>query len=652
MQVTRIHLIVAGLFCLLLASANAEDLAPLEAYGALPKVSLATLSPDGTRMASRITIDGEDVIAILDIETEKFVAGANAGLVNPRRLRFVNENHVVLVTSMAVRAGRGGPSFENSTAYSMDAETSEVRMLLQRARGVNDYQGRVGRIVGRSPDGNTVYMPAKVGGRTGKKSKLSLLSVRLDQTRERRVAAGNEHTRDWFVDQNGVPIVREDFNDESNVYQVWAVNEKGDDERLLYEAVTELPPFDLVGLTEQRNAVVFVVNTRETGVASYYLMSLVDGDISGPILERDGLGVERVISDTNRVVYGVEFEGFLPQYAFFDDTLNQRMAAISDALTGTSVRLTSWSEDFSRLLVQVSGGWSSSAYLLFSDAEVKPKVMARIRPAIVAEQVVPTRIIDFQARDGRRIPALVTVRDDVAAKGPAPLIVMPHGGPRAHDRFQFHWRVQYFASRGYAVLQPQYRGSDGFGSEHMYAGNGEFGGKMLSDIDDGVLHLIENGMVDPERVCIVGASYGGYAALAAGAFSPGMYRCVVAIAPVADLYKKLWRTRAKTGRDNWVFDYWERLQGASISDKDLLKSISPAFHADAFEAPVLLLHGRDDTVVPIEQSKIMHKALKKAGKDVTFVKLKGEDHWLSQAATRLETLRATAAFIEEHLPAR
>ncbi|MGB5492699.1 MAG: alpha/beta fold hydrolase [Woeseiaceae bacterium] len=649
MRVSKVHLIAAGLFCSLNVSANAEDFAPLEAYGELPVVGMMQLSPDGTRTVSRIAVDGRDFIAIRDVETNKIVGGANAERVNPRHLRFVNQQHVVLITSTAVRGGLGRGSFDYSMAYSMNAETSEVRMLLQRAKGLYERQGGLGRIVGRSPDGNTVFMPAFTGGGGGDAPYLSLLSVGLDGARERRIARGNKHTIDWFVDQNGVPIIREDFNDEDNVYKIWAVDGKGKEERLLYEEENKLLPFSLVGLTQERDALVIVARSSDTGVASYFLMSVEDGEISGPVLERDGLGVERVITDVNRVVYGVEFEGFLPQYEFFDEMLDKRVAAIKEMLPDTSVRLTSWSEDFSRLLVKVSGGWNSGAYVLFTGSESTPKTLARSRPAIDKEHVVPTRIIDYEAGDGRRIPALVTVREDVAAKGSAPLVVMPHGGPRSHDRFRFEWDVQYLASRGYAVLQPQFRGSDGFGNEHISAGAGEWGGKMQSDVDDGVNYLVEEGLADPERVCIVGASYGGYAALAAGAFSPGMYRCVVAIAPVSDLHRMMRRERSDHGRDHWVLDYWERLQGADLSQKDTLKSLSPAFHADAFTAPVLLLHGKKDTVVPIEQSKIMNKALKKAGKDVTFIQLKGEDHWLSQPDTRLETLRAIAAFIDEHL---
>ena len=131
----------------------------------------------------------------------------------------------------------------------------------------------------------------------------------------------------------------------------------------------------------------------------------------------------------------------------------------------------------------------------------------------------------------------------------------------------------------------------------------------------------------PTGVCIVGASYGGYAALAAGAFSAELYDCVVAIAPVADLQLMLRQEARDHGRRNWVIDYWEDQYGADASEKDELRAISPAHHADAFTAPVLLIHGKKDTVVNLKQSKTMYRALRKADKDVRLIELKGEDHW-------------------------
>jgi dipeptidyl aminopeptidase/acylaminoacyl peptidase len=172
---------------------------------------------------------------------------------------------------------------------------------------------------------------------------------------------------------------------------------------------------------------------------------------------------------------------------------------------------------------------------------------------------------------------------------------------------------------------------------------------MQTDLDDGVEALSRDGMVDPERVCIVGASYGGYAALAAGAFSTTRYRCIAAVAPVADLRRMLQDETLDAGRNHWAVRYWESQVGVERYDWNQLDEISPARHAANFTAPVLLIHGDRDTVVPISQSKAMQQALKRAGKEVELVELDGEDHWLTLGGTRIETLRAIAEFVDTNL---
>ncbi|CAN0435252.1 unnamed protein product, partial [Scytosiphon promiscuus] len=209
----------------------------------------------------------------------------------------------------------------------------------------------------------------------------------------------------------------------------------------------------------------------------------------------------------------------------------------------------------------------------------------------------------------------------------------------------------YFANRGYLVLQPNFRGSSGYGTEHRILGKGEWGGKMQDDITDGVQTLVEQGLADPTRVCIVGASYGGYAALAGGAFTPDLYKCVVAIAPVSDIRPLLVDVKWDNGRKHWALDYWQENIGDLDEEREKLDAISPARAADKFTAPVLLIHGNDDTVVPIKQSEIMERALEKAGKDVTFLELEGEDHWMSDGDTRIDALRAMATFIDQHIGA-
>ena len=260
--------------------------------------------------------------------------------------------------------------------------------------------------------------------------------------------------------------------------------------------------------------------------------------------------------------------------------------------------------------------------------------------------------IKYQARDDLQIQAILSAPPnfDAESSDPLPAIILPHGGPASYDRFDFDWMAQYFANRGYMVLQPNFRGSEGFGQAFEDAGRGEWGGKMQDDISDGLNALVSSKLVDPERVCIVGSSYGGYAALAGAVFTPKLYKCVIAIAPVSDLNRMLRDEKRDHGRHHWVLSYWENAMADGDARQNKLRSISPVRFAEDVTAPVLLLHGDDDTIVPLSQSTMMKSALERAGKQVELVKLKGEDHWLSVADTRMQTLREMDRFISEHLP--
>ena len=181
----------------------------------------------------------------------------------------------------------------------------------------------------------------------------------------------------------------------------------------------------------------------------------------------------------------------------------------------------------------------------------------------------------YKARDGLDIPAFITLPPGKAPKA-LPLVVMPHGGPNERDMIGFDWWAQFLANRGYAVFQPNYRGSMGYGLKFKAAGDLQWGRKMQDDITDGVKKLIEDGTVDPRRICIVGASYGGYAALAGAAFSPDLYACAVSFAGVSDLHSfELWQER-RQGK-YWPYKNFTEHIAASVADAD---AVSPALHAD------------------------------------------------------------------------
>jgi dipeptidyl aminopeptidase/acylaminoacyl peptidase len=226
---------------------------------------------------------------------------------------------------------------------------------------------------------------------------------------------------------------------------------------------------------------------------------------------------------------------------------------------------------------------------------------------------------------------------------------MPHGGPQVYDSVGFDWLAQYVANEGYVVLQPNFRGSGGFGQAFAVAGHGEWGRKMQDDITDGANAMIKMGWVDPERVCIVGWSYGGYAALAGGASTPDLYKCVASVAGVSHLREMLNTERKENGARAAAVTYWQKLIGDPGKDGAAIDAASPALHADRFKAPVLLIHGASDTVVPIRQSVMMNDALKGAGKSVQFIRVAGDDHSLVDNNSRRQVLTALADFLKTYI---
>jgi dipeptidyl aminopeptidase/acylaminoacyl peptidase len=206
------------------------------------------------------------------------------------------------------------------------------------------------------------------------------------------------------------------------------------------------------------------------------------------------------------------------------------------------------------------------------------------------------------------------------------LVVMPHGGPERRDFMTFDVAVQYLAARGYAVFQPNFRGSSGWGKSFAESGYGEWGRKMQSDISDGLKAVVDAGLVDPGRVCIVGASYGGYAALAGVSLTPELYRCAVSTAGISDLKAFVnWR-KAMYGADSGGYTYWLDAIGDPATAADRLTATSPINLVSSIKAPLLLIHGSDDGIVPLSQSEAMMRALDKAGKPTKLIVFEGEGH--------------------------
>ena len=634
-----------------LSAAYAEP--TVEDYGALPQVQNAAISPSGELIAYRKVTRDQDVILVVSLQKGATVAAIDVGPIKPRDIFFVNNEQVLIRAAENKRVEGFRGRFDVSTLFSLDIESGRIRQLLEPGDGVA-YPGQsgLGRVVGRSPDGKYLFMPAYYGvpqrvmGQFASPP-FSLLRVPLGSGKPWRIQSGSNETIDYFVDGSGEPIVREEFDETDNLHRINALQKGGWEE--VYRSEGELKDRSFVGLTPDRQQLVVLDTSEETGRTAYFTLNLSSGDLSEPLYDRDDADIVRVIVNTQRVVQGLEYSGLSPTYRFFDEAIDRRVKDIQAYFPGHSVYISDNSPDWKHILVLMEGSQSSGDYYLFSE-ESGPEYIGARRPNIGSEDVNPIGTVTFLARDSLRIPTILTIpKTKVSDLKNLPAVIMPHGGPASFDQVNFNYRAQALASRGYLVIMPQFRGSSGLGRDHRIAGYGEWGQKMQDDLSDAVKFFAGKGMIDPERVCIVGGSYGGYAALAGGAFTPELYKCVVSINGIGDLGRFRNWISANQGRSSEALAYWELQIGRDDYSAEEARLRSPEFSAENYVAPVLLIHSKSDEIVPVSQSERMHRALKRAGKDVELIELDGDDHYLSFGETRTQALQATVRFIEENL---
>jgi prolyl oligopeptidase PreP (S9A serine peptidase family) len=336
---------------------------------------------------------------------------------------------------------------------------------------------------------------------------------------------------------------------------------------------------------------------------------------------------------------------------FADDGLKADYARILAELgADRSVRPLSMSEDGQTWLLEVSAPTEPGAYYHYDRRAKALRRVADRFPQIDRSRLAPMSAFTFTARDGAAIHGYVTVPPH-AGPGPLPMVVMPHGGPEVRDSLGYDRWAQALASRGYLVFQANFRGSSGYGRAWTEAGYQEWGGRMQDDLTDGIGALFAAGRADRARICIVGASYGGYAALYGGAVQPDLYRCVVSIAGVADLPSLLAHERDAKGPQSGEFEYARAVIGDPVTDHDRLSRTSPLTYAASYRPAVLLLHGERDRSVPLSQSKAMAAALAAAGHPARLIVMPGEGHADWSPAHEAEALGAITDFLKTNLGA-
>ena len=318
-------------------------------------------------------------------------------------------------------------------------------------------------------------------------------------------------------------------------------------------------------------------------------------------------------------------------------------AAVQALFPSATVEITDVTEDGTQVVLMVAAPEAPDSYYHYS-TESRELVLVGVNyPELDGQTLAHMTYVTYKARDGLDIPAYITKRKDTLPG--APLIVFPHGGPAARDVYGFDYQAQFFASRGYVVLQPQYRGSAGFSDAFERAGNKHMA-QMTTDLEDGVRSLQAQGMINPAKVCVAGWSWGGYLAQAGLAFTPDTYVCGISGAGISDLFESL-------DDDNDFYwggygnEYWRAIIGSAMGDHDMIRATSPIFHVDAIKAPLLLIHGESDDNVNVRQSKRMNEEMGKAGKAVTYLPVKYMHHGPGTAEERLLVLKAMDSFIAD-----
>jgi dipeptidyl aminopeptidase/acylaminoacyl peptidase len=623
---------------------------PLEAFSDMPAVRSPDISPDGKHVAYISRVDGVDYLAKYEVATGKNEALIRIPDVKANGAYWAGPNYIILLASQTTANSGMTKRYVDTSAFAYNITTRKIVQLLVGTQGLYRFQSGLGRIAGVDPDGQYVYMPAFME-KTGTDPTVDLIKVNLDTGRGVRMPAytGSNSTLSWIMDANRRVVARADFSEKRSLFEIRAVEPNGAD-RVIYSETTKRPSLTFAGFSEREGALVGL-KYEDSDFPQMFEMSLADGKLTGPLRTRENAEIAGVITDENKIAMGVAYSGLYPSYELFDETLNNDLKSAIAAMPDSAVSLVSWTDDWSKILLFADGGSQPPRYMLFDRAAKKLSQVARSRPDIKPEEIGEVVTVEYKARDGLTIPALITWPVGVPAdqRKNLPMVVMPHGGPESYDSVGYDWLAQFLANEGYVVLQPNFRGSGGFGASFARAGYGQWGRKMQDDVTDGAEALINMEWADPERTCILGGSYGGYAALAGGALTPDLYKCVVALAGVSDLKTMLGHELRENGPESRAYAYWKSVIGDPDRDSAAIEAVSPYRLAANFKAPVLLIHGTDDLVVPARQSEMMEQALKAANKPVTYLSIGRDDHNFVGADSRTKALTAIADFLKTHI---
>jgi len=628
-------------------------------FAAPPDTADARISPAGRYVASKVFVNGQYMLVIYDLDN---LGKVKPVVVSPKDwqvnwLHWKSDDRLLVSLSIADWRHHTG-TFE-TRLYGVDPDGSDLKFLVpprKDSKGSAEGQENVVQIADRvvdflPDDPEHILMQFNPEGQYDRGSSRGPRIYRVNVRTARRAVVKNSMVDvvDWTTDQQGRPRLAYVLDEPKMLEQYLYRTPEGKEWELLWtHPLDDNAHFSPVLFDRDDPDVAWVRSNHEGPTTGLYRYRFSTRTFIEKLFLDPEVDIDNVFLDPlERRVVGVRYTLAESRVQWFDPEVAALFEDVRQRIAAKHLYVSSWSTDYRRVIFYGESPDLPGRFYLYDRATRNLQYFAYAHSKLENVPMAPMRATSYKARDGLEIPAYLSLPADVTAARldkPLPAIVMPHGGPGARDFSSFDPLVQLFTSRGYAVLQMNYRGSSGYGREFQAAGHREWGQAMQDDVTDGTRWLAAEGIADPQRTCIVGWSYGGYAALMGAVKEPALYACAVSIAGLSDLPGFI------NSRSKFVnYRIYTRNIGDGWKDRGSLAENSPVNGAGRIRAPVLLAHGTDDRVVPIQQSADMAKALRRAGKSFEYVELENADHSVLQGSQRLKLFTAVNEFVTKSL---
>lgn len=639
---------LAGLFRPGLARAQAANPYPLETFFAPARVRAAALSPSGLRFATLEQLGTKEAPhGVLNVHDAADPEGTGKrfelGPIEVEAMEWANDDRLLIRVAIKERTdsrARAGSNiradsveFVSRRVLSVSAGTGDVVLLFQNQRQRVKYSIDIGRVVDMLPnDPDHVLMVAWESD-----GALGLHRVNVNDGVAERIEKGNSGTFGWQT-QGGVPVMRHDINSRGTMETVF-VRAPGEVEWTLARRtrVIDAPDFAWVAETERPGVVLVAARTEGEDTQTIRELDLKTLGFGAPMNARAGRDVLFGLRDSAGLYLGAAYYGERLEYEFAEPALAVHHRALNRFFDNEcDVHLTDVDAARNRFIAYVTGPREPGAWFFYDRTARSIVNIGAIRELDPARLGANERM-SVTTRDGATIEAYLTAPPGAA---PGPLVVLAHGGPEARDLRDWDRQVQVLASQGWWVLQPNFRGSGGYGLGFAREGWRRWGDRMQEDIEDAVAQAIAAHGLDAKRVAIMGTSYGGYATMMGAVRRPDLYKAAISISGVSDLPDMLaWENREDDTPGKQIYEFWTKRIGDPATDQAALEAASPRRRAAEVACPVFLVHGVEDPIVPIIQSRRLRDALRGAGKTVELVEVEDAGHadWDSEKEQALMT---------------